>query len=129
MNGRESCPSLEVSRRGGSLVVTASGTWSLRASASRAKSMQKAGDSVFAALSSPESGIPLQKLELRAENLEAWDSSLLALFAEFSGRAEQAGLETGLYLSAGGNGRVAGSGRSQKEKTSGDSGRREKKRR
>ena len=56
--------------------------------------MEKAGDSVFAALSSPESGIPLQKLELRAENLEAWDSSLLALFAEFSGRAEQAGLET-----------------------------------
>lgn len=56
--------------------------------------MEKAGDRVFAALSSPESGIPLQKLELRAENLEAWDSSLLALFAEFSGRAEQAGLET-----------------------------------
>mgnify|MGYP005785171409 FL=1 len=94
MNGREGSPSLEVSRRGGSLVVTASGTWSLRASASRAKGMEKAGDSVFAALSSPESGIPLQKLELRAENLEAWDSSLLALFAEFSGRAEQAGLET-----------------------------------
>lgn len=30
MNGREGSPSLEVSRRGGSLVVTASGTWSLR---------------------------------------------------------------------------------------------------
>ena len=76
------------------LVVTASGVWSMRARAAEARNMNRSGETALAALSSgSESASSAPRvLELRADRLKEWDSSLLALFAELAGRARQAGM-------------------------------------
>ena len=76
------------------LVVTASGVWSMRARAAEARNMNRSGETALAALSSgSESASSAPRvLELRADRLKDWDSSLLALFAELAGRARQAGM-------------------------------------
>lgn len=85
---------LETERRGDMLVVTASGVWSMRARAAEARNMNRSGETALAALSSgSESASSAPRvLELRADRLKDWDSSLLALFAELAGRARQAGM-------------------------------------
>ena len=85
---------LETERRGDMLVVTASGVWSMRARAAEARNMNRSGETALAALSSgSESASSAPRvLELRADRLKEWDSSLLALFAELAGRARQAGM-------------------------------------
>lgn len=94
MSGLAETALLETELRGDMLVVTASGAWSMRARASEARIMSRAGEAALAALPSGQgiaSSAP-RVLELRAEKLKAWDSSLLALFAELAGRARRAGM-------------------------------------
>ncbi len=96
MNARPETARLETELRGDTLVITAFGSWSIHAQTSEARAMGRAADAALAALPLPgknEDGpAGPRRLELCVQDLAQWDSSLLALFAEVAGRAQQAGM-------------------------------------